>query len=172
MSTITYGDRNIQISSTNQMSLPNQSCVIAYQASTAANATGNNTSYTLGTTVDLTEITDQNSDFVPTTGVFTAPITGRYIVIVGITLDNLDAAMTNGRFELITSNREWYAPFGNPANLRDSADQCCFVYSAIPDMDAADTFTARIRVSGSGLTAGIYGVATNPYTYVCCNLIC
>jgi hypothetical protein len=147
-----------------------QPAFLAIQQSTATNATGDNTVYTLGTTVDLVEVFDQNSDFDPTTGTFTAPVTGRYSLTGRFFLTGgTDILTSEGR--IVTSNETY--------RLRDSVgggadrSEWCMVSTIFCDMDAGDTATfAVISSDGSGKVDDVYGDATDTWNSCCGYLVC
>ena len=65
---------------------PNEISFFAYKTANTPNATGDGT-YVYFT--GLTELYDPGADFNPTTGIFTAPVTGRYIFSAMVSLYNL-----------------------------------------------------------------------------------
>lgn len=157
------------INDTGEIIQPLQSAFMAFQPSAALNVTGQSQEYTLGTTVDLTEVFDQNADFDPTSGVYTSPVTGRYSLGMSAYANGLSAATTFSAL-IYTSNRTYISYFSRAANAGDFAvpvDIFC-------DMDAGDTATYRIYVVGeAGQTADIYGAnAGIAYTYCYGQLDC
>jgi hypothetical protein len=152
------GSTGIAISANGEVTMAAQPLAIAYQASTASNVTGDNTVYTLGTTVDLTEITDQNADFVGTTGTFTAPVTGSYLVSASVELSSIDTATTGYRLQIIASNRTGTYFTQNLTNSGTTTVNAMNIGGAvIIDMDAADTFTIAVRVIGTNKIVDISG---------------
>lgn len=156
------GTTNIMSSATSgEINYPLQPAFFAYQASVQSDVTGNGTAYTLGTTTDLTEVFDQNGDFDPTSGVFTAPVTGRYFLYTTIQMNGITSAMTLGQCQISTSNRLWLASYLNCAAARTVStlpDYYGFFCTAYADMDAADTATAIIQINGgAGNTADVVG---------------
>lgn len=143
-----------------------QPAFLAYLGSTVNNVTGNGTQFTLGTTTALTEVFDQNGDFV-TSGTFTAPVTGRYILGMTGLATGLSAAT---RLDLIinTSNRE----FWHVQERASGSSQFGGTQSVIADMDEGDTATFEIEVTGeAGDTADIFGT-TNMFNGVWGYLVC
>lgn len=164
----------ISIQTTGEINFPLQTSVSAFLGTTASNVTGNNTSVNLGQqTVALTEIFDQNNDFSPgdgstTPATFTAPVTGRYLVCLSILFQDVIAIATS-QTQLISSNRNWTN--GNTGT--SFTGNMPMNFSAIIDMDAADTLTFRCVVNGVGAdTSDVFGAATNPRTFVSVDLIC
>lgn len=129
------------MSADGELNLPTQCAFSAYKSSTASNVTGDNTQYQIPFD---TEVFDIGSNYNNTTGVFTAPITGKYMITASIAWNiNPASGGTLSDFYLITSNRnyincEWptertCAGFYGP-NTYLSGSTCIAV-----DMDASDT---------------------------------
>ncbi len=152
---------------TGEINWPLQPAFLAQQASVATNATGDNTNYQIGSSVDLTEIFDQNGDFDPTVASFTAPVTGRYYLQYGV-FANGGTVITAVVQTIVTSNRTYRQDPGTVANTQASC-----VMSSICDMDSADTATYFILMADTGgKVDDIYGEATNCFTWVSGNLEC
>ena len=163
------GTTNVMsVATTGEVNFPLQSAFLAFQPSNATNATGNGTVYTLGTTVDLTEVFDQNSDFDPTTGIFTAPVTGRYTLTAASDVSGAAVTEVNFTIQLITSNRTYDVT----QYVTGGPDFYALLITALADMDANDTCTATIKGTGNGAdTMTPIGSATL-FTYFCGNLTC
>lgn len=146
----------------------NQPAFFAYQASNATNVTGlSYTSYTLGTTVDLTEVFDQSSNFVHTTGVFTAPVTGRYQFSAGGYVSGCTICV-GGQLVIVTSNRLMISSSLRAAGAQDMG----LTLSTIVDMDSADTAICYVATAGeAGNTDDVAGNA-NGNTYFGGFLVC
>lgn len=136
---------------TGEINYPLQPAFFAYAAAQVNNVTGNGTVYVLGTSA-LTEVFDQNGDM-NTNGTFTAPVTGRYnlsaqMLMIGCTV----ATTTNIRIN--TSNRTYFTQYARAAGPQNiTASEC-----TITDMDAGDTATVSIQVSGeAGDTVDLSG---------------
>ena len=130
-----------------------QPAFLAVQASNATNATGNGAVYTLGSTVDLTEVFDQANNFDPTTGTFTAPITGKYQISAAVNVSNTTIA-NNFLLSLVTTNGTYY---WNMIRAAGNQDQSCAL-SVLADFNAGDTWTTTIKVTGeAGNTDTVVG---------------
>lgn len=164
---------NVVMSATpaGEVTFPLTPAFLAYQASAAANATGNNTAYTLGSSIDLTEVFDQNADFNPTTGTFTAPVAGRYLFNVGVGVGDVTGA-TTFYINLITSNRNYFFNIISATAVKDLNDQVMGTGSILTDMDANDTATVTVTLGGIGAdTATVLGGA-QPTTFFSGYLAC
>lgn len=168
------GSTFMKMTPSGEVTFPLTPCFSAYIASNDTNVTGAGTTYTIGTNVAYTEVFDQNSDF-NTNGTFTAPVSGRYLLSVGVAMLSLTAAMTFGQTQLTTSNRNYItnlANWGAGRTVALSADLYQVAYAVIADMDAADTAISQVAVTGgAGNTAGIDGAAYFT-TYFSGQLLC
>ena len=149
----------LTITSSGEEVLTSNPAFAAYQASDANNVSGDLTLYQLGSTVSLTEIYDIGNNFT-TGGTFTAPVTGKYLFVMTIKVNDIASSNTEScNSRIITSNRTWqrvgYAP-GNP-----SASGFCT--KVIADMDASDTCTFNIvSQTASGKVTDLLG-SSSPY---------
>ena len=147
-----------------------QPAFLGTQNSSATNATGDGTSYTLGSTVDLTEVFDQDNNFAHTTGTFTAPVSGRYQLTGGAFMGGA-TAITEEEFVINTSNRN----YRGRSNFAAAAVHAS-TYSnrtVLADMDAADTSTFSLyTVDSGGKVDEVFGDATDAWTYFSGFLVC
>ena len=132
----------------------------AYVSATVNNVTGDGTDYTV---IYDTEIFDIGGNFNTATGIFTAPVTGKYLLIPAVVVGNLGAAHTTGRPLLRTSNRDYAPLFDNPYAARFGAVHG-YAFSAIADMYDGDTAFVFAYVGGGAKTVNVTGGAA-PYTY-------
>jgi len=163
----TGGTERIKIASGGQVTMPTQPCVFAANTARDSNVTGDDTRFT----VDYDgEIFDQGGDFASDT--FTAPITGRYLVCVGVMFVSPDASNLTLVGKIIASNRNIFLLHETwlSANERD---RIWINGSRIIDMDATDTFTIQVYIDGMGSdTVHIEGSAVaNCYTSVSIELV-
>jgi len=85
-----------------------------------------------------TEIFDQNGDYNASNGIFTAPVTGRYLFTYNVPLTNVDSAATFVALRYISSNRSIDINIFRPLFAGD-LDRHTLTGSIIGDMDASDT---------------------------------
>lgn len=143
---------------------PLQPCVLAYNSVTDANVTGDGTVYT---TICDTEVFDQNADYNNGTGTFTASVTGRYLIHFQALLTGTGASETH-EIAIVTNNRSYIFQdtFGtNPFSQRTLS------VTAIADMNAGDTATFTVTLSGGTLDVDVFGGAS-AYTFVSIGLFC
>tara|TARA_R100001463_G_scaffold85055_1_gene139873 strand:+ start:136 stop:1149 length:1014 start_codon:yes stop_codon:yes gene_type:complete len=112
------------------------------------NAAQNNIAVDTLVTVNFnSEIFDQNEDYNTSTSVFTAPVTGRYLITCHILMESVDTAADYYQLRLITSNRIHYSTKDWGGYSSDPAYGVLDVI-VIADMDANDTLYAAIYQSG------------------------
>jgi hypothetical protein len=117
------------------------------------NCTGDGTTVTLGSSdATVTERFDQGSDF--TTGTFTAPVTGRYLIGGVLTMINVASNHTEARLSLEASNRTMYQRF-NPNNYKTSGgpNGIGYPFLSLLDADASDTIKLKFYLSGGSKDA-------------------
>lgn len=135
-----------------------QVAFLAMRSATVLNVTGNNTLYT---PVYDTEVYDIQSNYDNTTGTFTAPVTGKYVLfgqcyITGCTV------CTGGQIRAVTSNRTYLSSSPRAAGAAD----CSFFICLSADMDAADTATLAVLTGGeAGATDDLYADDTTGGSY-------
>ena len=96
-------------------------------------------------------------DYDNTTGTFTAPITEDYQLNASVYLTGLASGHTSV-ITIATSNRSYVKTY-NYSGTNQSVS-----LSTIADMDAGDTATVTVQVSGGSKVVGVLGNA-NPLTY-------
>lgn len=162
----TLQDSTVIVTDNGEMTNASQPAFNAYLGTGDSNVTGNGTTYTLGQGNALTERFDQNADFNPGgsgTATFTAPVTGKYFLEFAARVNSTSGA-TDWTQNMNTSNFTYTLRTVPPTSTSIMADM-----SALADMDAADTCTYTIVVTGVGAdTADI--IATQ--TRVSGNLVC
>jgi hypothetical protein len=142
---------------TGEITEPLQPAFQANGSATVTNVTGNAAVYT---PVFNTEVFDQNADYNNGTGVFTAPVTGKYRLSCTMAM----AEVTNGTLiymYLVTSNRSYLFSIASPTACKDVNNQFTANGTVLADMDAADTANVTIQISGiAGNTADWIGTVS------------
>lgn len=121
-------------------------------AGTASNVTGDGTAYTLA---GLTELYDRGANFNPTTGVFTAPVTGAYLVAAKVLGSSFGAGHNLKTMAIVASNRTLYGDYSLPSPT--AAGYASAFALGVLDMDAGDTLSLAFTASGSTKTVGVTG---------------
>ena len=149
------GSTGIAISANGEVTMAAQPAVYA-----TGDSDPNNTGAGSESTIKFTERFDQNADFNGTT-TFTAPVTGRYMFAVSVTVNPITSSMTDGNLQLKISNltqRHHTHAYNSYAVSQGVYTQAI---SVLADMDAADTATATLTISnGAGNTADIQAAST------------
>ena len=112
-----------------------------------------------------TEIFDQNADFNTTNFTFTAPVTGRYLVLICAQLQDIPTSPDYFQYNIVTSNRNYNATMDNGA-FAATAVYFPLQFQVIADMDASDTLVANL-VYESGTTIEVL-----TQTYLSISLLC
>lgn len=153
----TYGSGSNQINRTyisGVVHKPNQPAVLVYKSASTANVTGDGTGYVIAFN---SEVYDQNADFNTSTYTYTAPTTGRFLVNIKVRLYNI-GTQTSAYLLFSTSNRTYaYYSYCSPSAIKNDASEAVLQGSQVVDMDASDTLTASVNVSGGTKTVGVYG---------------
>lgn len=150
------GTTNVmRMSTAGEVTSPLQPAFLAYRSANVSNVTGAGTVYT---PVFDSEIFDQGGDYNAASGIFTAPVTGRYHFSFGVGMFGLAVTMTDCTLALVTSNRTYNLYEGNPFVAADPGASQEFIGSTYADMDANDTAIVNITISNAaGDTADLDG---------------
>jgi hypothetical protein len=161
-SNLTFSDSSSTINTTTQAATytdlgkyraTKQPAFLAYLTSSALNVTGDGTTYVI---VYSAEQFDVGNDFNTGTGIFTAPVTGKYPLSFVVSLDQLAAGHTSLLIQINTSNLTNIQTFRfNPAPILTSPT--IVTGSLLCDMDAADTAKIQVTVSGSTKVVDVVG---------------
>ena len=133
-----------------------QPCFLAFNSATDTDVTG----FDATATVDFdTEVFDQNGDFAADT--FTAPVAGRYSLVANVRFSGVTAVADSAVLLVVTSNRSYRA---SVVDTDDVASDSTLSLAVAADMDAADTVTVTLQVSGEGTNVVDINGAAGPET--------
>lgn len=131
------------MTSAGERTMPLQPAFLATRAN-QSDVTGNGA---VATIICPTVRYDQGSDYNNTTGVFTAPVTGRYHFSASVMFDDFQAA--NGGFQDFNTSNEIYRSVNiDPGNVASGNGFISVSFSSYADMDAGDT--ARLQMVYAG----------------------
>ena len=134
---------HISIDEAGHIKFPLQSLVIARNEATLSNVTGDGTAYTH---LYATEVTDQNGDFASPT--FTAPVAGSYLITASANFEDISSATYVVAY-INASNRNWYF-WSSSDGMKNAGNDFRMSGTALIDMDASDTASITVEVSGVG----------------------
>ena len=138
----------IAISADEQITLPLQPSFMG-RSNTLSNITGDGTAYTI---LYPTERFDVGANY--SSPDYTAPITGKYIITLSIEVRGLASDHTDLICNIVTTNRTYNVTRLNPSAISVSGIMS-FSGSMYCDMDAADTATTTLKVSGGSKVVDI-----------------
>ena len=147
------------MTSAGERRMPLQPSFLAYLGTTDSDVTGDSTTYTLGSGNALTEIFDQNGDFV-TTGTFTAPVDGIYHFFASISYSGLLSTHTSAEFTIRARGGSFYGQGYNQFAIMNNSDTVFSSFDLIVDLDLGDTAALQIRVIGGTKVVDIIGSST------------
>ena len=161
------GTEAMRINSDGSVTKPLQPAFRAKLTSTVSNVTGDGTNYSFAANI-WSEIYDQGGNFSPTTGTFTAPVTGIYTFTINLITAGITAGTNNSlRPLLVASNRNTFFAFQPGENRDNFLGGGCFVLTTDVDMDASDTFTFIASVSGGTKIVGFWQDTTLTGHLIC-----
>lgn len=106
------------------------------------------TSFAINTCVEITfnsEVFDVGNNFASNT--FTAPVTGKYILLSKFALESVDTAAAFYYVQIATSNRNYNLYFSSSSLAQDATYWSSFL-SIVADMDVNDTASTKVFQSG------------------------
>lgn len=122
------------------------------------NATGDGTNYAL---LCNSKLFDQATNFNTGTGIFTAPVGGKYLFYVNITLANIGAAHTSCLITLVNTSNTFTCIQINPTATGSVGGAFSLCYSTIASMALNDTVQPFIQVSGGTKVVTVSAGAVN-----------
>ncbi len=143
------------IDRTGQVTFPTTACFLSHTNPNINNVTGDGTTYS--PIIFNIEVFDQDSNYDPVTGIFTAPVTGRYNFQSQLQINQVAVSHTTGFFDLITSNRTFRIGGNNPGAVMTTTTTFSYGGSCTCDMDAGDTALMSIVVDNGALVIDIQG---------------
>lgn len=123
----------------------------------AADVTGDGTPYNV---IWDTTFTNQSTSYSTATGIFTAPVTGRYVYNTQIALRDLLVGHTTYRLGFFVNGGNRNTTYGNPYSLYSTSDNyACLQQSGIANLTAGDTLQFSVTVLGSTKTVDVAGLS-------------
>ena len=129
--------------------------------------TGDNTTYTI---IFDNKIFDNNNDFNPSTGTFTAPVTGLYLFNFNCLLTSVDPTDSLIQTTITTTQFTYNGSYiSDSASLASGGFYSPGTTTAIAVMTAGDIMNCQVSVFGGTKTVGI---DNGSFTYIGGYLIC
>jgi len=144
----------IAVTANGEVTMSSQPAFASHNNANDGSATGDGTEVTVDMDV---ESFDQGSNFA--SDIFTAPVTGRYLLSAQIIVSNLASGHTNAKMKVVTSNRTYRREW-NPYDNIDVGTGSYKAMTIIADMDASDTAKINVSVTGGAKQITIGGEAT------------
>jgi len=150
------------IDNTGAVSTPLQPSVLAYNSASDSDVSGDGTIVT----VDFnTELYDQNADFA--SDVFTAPVTGRYLVAGHMAVVGIGDCVANLDLEIDETDRDYHTV----QNGMLTRGRMSFPHSQIIPMDAGNTVRLKYGACSDSKTHDIVGETLDNQTYLSIHLM-
>lgn len=165
--TALFNNSTVIIDSTGRLTNTAQPAFSAYVSSTINNVTGDGTIYTI---VFDTSLFDQGSNFNTGTGIFTAPVAGKYMFCANVTLSDIGAAHTDGVM-LFVSNTHQYATCYGTTFAQSASGLLGYTATIITSMAVNDTMQVEVQVAGGTKTVDVFG-SSNIYSGFSGYLLC
>jgi hypothetical protein len=111
-----------------------------------------------------TEVFDQGGNFAA--NVFTAPVTGKYLLITSLYLAEIDSAASDITLAIVTTNRGYYNVL-DPSKMSADLTYATMQMTVLADMDTGETAYIQIRQTGG---ANQLDIGTS--SFFCGHLVC
>lgn len=145
---------------TGEITMPLQPLFSAYKSSATSNVTGDATAYQV---VFDTEISDPGADYNNATGVFTAPVTGKYLLSTTVMGTGI-GVQTTAQTRIVTTSYNIEGNYVNPTTCKDAGNNLGIHTSMVISMTAGDTALVQAIYSGSTKTVGVNGNSPTLFT--------
>ena len=141
----------------NYVTNSSQPLVFAYLSTSISNATGDGTNAVI---ICNSTSVNQSSSYNTSTGVFTAPKAGRYLLQGSIGLGPLGMTHTSGILNIQFTSLSYQTNALNYFSIRDGNSNVVMCFNAQENMNASDQLIIGQQVQGSSKTVAILGGST------------
>lgn len=140
---------------------PIQPSFSAYCSGNLSNVTGDFTTYTV---IFNTENHDAGSNYNTATGVFTAPVAGRYLLSANVAVTGMGASHTSGNIALYDGTNTLCNSYFNPyASMNTNSFAANCQATRVIQLSAGATITVLVRVGNSTKTVSVLGLTYNSW---------
>jgi hypothetical protein len=151
------GTNNVMsVATAGQINYPLQPGFFAYNSATVSNVTGDGTDYTI---IFDTELYDVGSNYNNATGTFTAPVTGKYLFTMVLSLTSIAGTHTSAVCFIATTTNQYRMFAVNPTAVAITGGNLSFSGSVIVPLTAGQQANCHITVGTTGKTVGVFGNA-------------
>lgn len=158
------GNQLMKITGGGNRTLPLNSCFSADVFNSVTNTTGDGTEYFIIFDNEASPFFDQNANYDTTTGVFTAPVAGKYQVNAKVTMNNLAAAHNQAYLTVKVGGTNYSSNRINPGACRDAGNMLTMQISFVVALAASATVAVALLVSGGTKVVGIEGANFSSYS--------
>lgn len=145
--------------------MPLQPAFFAHKSANTPNVTGDGSSFTV---ICDTVVFDQGSNYNNATGLFTAPVAGKYYFSACISINTISASHIGMRALLTTATDQEEIIHINPTAVQNlTTTWFAQTGSAFFSMTAGETITLAFLVSGGTKTIGAWGAASTLTSPIC-----
>ena len=152
-----------QLEKGGELTLPQQPAFLAYNSATFGGVTGDGT--VISPYIFDSEKFDIGGNYNTTTGIFIAPVTGKYEFSVNINFSGLSVLNNGAKMSLITTSDTHILAKINPGVVRDASNQLICNGSILVAMSAGDSATVEFVVIGNATANVSIRGSASPITF-------
>ncbi len=116
------------------------------RSATVNNVTGNGTVYTCV----YNSAVISNANFNTTTGIFTAPVAGKYLLVCHVSMVAGDSSATQGVVQIVTTSQSFRFDLNPYSNRHTGSGVTTATIAAIASLASSDTAKITLAITGSG----------------------
>lgn len=154
----------LKVNSSNYMTNSSQPLLASYNSTAPTAVTGSGTTYTV---IFDTATVNNSSSFSTSTSIFTAPVTGNFLITGVIGIASVSTSNTSGNVTIVSTQRSYICGQGNYGAMKDANNNFSLPFQKILPMTSGDLLYITLTVGGSGTNnVGIHSQSTSPLTWL------